>query len=149
MNIIWRAWNGTEIASTQMENLSVNNYLFFLKKKKLLKCRRDKEKNWEMESKESLPRWVGCTFLVQMLAKDFSFLEKQMRSSLCENTSDGSKITSNLISLTSCQFSLTLFRQGALRGLVCGRHVLFTILKKDNKSVLSYANLHWNNLRRI
>lgn len=76
---------------------------------KTVKMQEGQEKNWEMESGESLPRWIGCTFLIRMLAKDFLLLEKQMRSSLCENTSDGSKITRNLISSTSCQFSQTLY----------------------------------------
>lgn len=90
---------------------------------KTVKMQEEQEKKWETESGESLPRWIGCTFLIRMLEKDFLLLEKQTRSSLCENTSDGSKITRNLISSTSCQFSQTLFRQGTLMGFVCGRQM--------------------------
>lgn len=82
---------------------------FFFFPKHLLQCRKDKKKaTWEMKSKKSLPGWVGCTFLIWMLAKEFSVLERQTRSSLCENMSDGSKFKSNLISSTSCQFSQML-----------------------------------------
>lgn len=61
-----------------------------------------------------------------------------MRSSLCENTSDGSKITSNLISSTSCQFSPNLFRQGALMGLVCGRQMFSLLSLRERIKVFSY-----------
>lgn len=121
-------YRNDEFTNREFDNQWLLGFFFFIliffPPKNLLQCRKEKKKkqqtNKEIKQKDSLPGWAGCTFLVWMLAKDFSVLE---RSSLCESTWNGSKIRSNLISSTSCQFSQTLFRQGALMGFVCGRQM--------------------------